>query len=175
MPKIIENARGLLIGEAKRQIEEKGYDAVTIRSIARGCGLGLGTFYNYFKSKDVLIASFLLEDWKERIDRVEVFAKEDAEPLEVIRMTCEELSQFIESNLSIFSSPVAIKSFNSTAATYHKVLRLQLAKPIKYACESKNIENAEFLSQFVAEAILSWTVAKKTYADLEPLLIKLLA
>ena len=48
-------------------------------------------------------------------------AKEDAEPLEVIRMTCEELSQFIESNLSIFSSPVAIKS--SMISTLSSALR----------------------------------------------------
>ena len=46
MPKIIENLRSRLIDEAKHQIEQNGYDSVTIRSIARECGIGLGTFYN---------------------------------------------------------------------------------------------------------------------------------
>ena len=50
MPKIIENVRGMLIDEAKKQIATNGYENVTIRSIAKECGLGLGTFYNYFKS-----------------------------------------------------------------------------------------------------------------------------
>ena len=67
MPKIIENVRGMLIEEAQTQITANGYDNVTIRSIAKGCGLGLGTFYNYFKSKEMLIATFLNEDWQKRM------------------------------------------------------------------------------------------------------------
>lgn len=55
MPKIIENLESRLIEEAKKQIEESGYEAVTIRSVARACGVGVGTVYNYFPSKEVLI------------------------------------------------------------------------------------------------------------------------
>ena len=50
MPKIIENLKARLIAEAKRQIEEAGYGAVTIRSVASSCGVGVGTVYNYFPS-----------------------------------------------------------------------------------------------------------------------------
>lgn len=42
MPKIIENLESRLIEEAKKQIEESGYGAVTIRSVLRrGCGYGI--------------------------------------------------------------------------------------------------------------------------------------
>ena len=51
MPKIIENVREQLLGEAKRQIAKKGYGKTTIRSVASACGFGVGTVYNYFKSK----------------------------------------------------------------------------------------------------------------------------
>ena len=34
MPKIIENLENRLIEEAKKQIQEQGYGAVTIRSVA---------------------------------------------------------------------------------------------------------------------------------------------
>ena len=37
MPKLIENLKARLIAEAKRQIEEAGYGAVTIRSVASSC------------------------------------------------------------------------------------------------------------------------------------------
>ena len=63
MPKIIENIREALLVEAKRQIAERGYQNTTIRSVAKECGVAVGTVYNYFKSKDMLIASFILEDW----------------------------------------------------------------------------------------------------------------
>ena len=63
MPKIIENIREKLLSEAKRQVMENGYSAMTIRSVAAACGVGTGTVYNYFPSKDMLVASFILEDW----------------------------------------------------------------------------------------------------------------
>ena len=61
MPKIIENLKERLLTEAKVQIDRDGYESVTIRSIAKGCGVGVGTVYNYFPSKEALIANLLLQ------------------------------------------------------------------------------------------------------------------
>ena len=55
MPKIIENLPERLAEEARRQIEESGFSAMTIRSVAAGCGVGVGTVYNYFPSKEAFI------------------------------------------------------------------------------------------------------------------------
>ncbi len=173
MPKIIENVRGMLLDEAKRQIEREGYENVTIRSIAKGCSLGLGTFYNYFKSKDMLIATFLLEDWQKRIANINEKSKETKIPIEIVEYIHTELKEFMESNKGIFTSPEAIKSFNNSVSGYHKVLRGQIAEPILNVCRAAEYENCEFLSQFVAESVLTWTVAKKSFDELSPILNKL--
>ena len=60
MPKIIENLQEKLIHEARRQVQQKGYGSLTIRSVATACGVGVGTVYNYFASKDALVAAFIL-------------------------------------------------------------------------------------------------------------------
>ena len=70
MPKIIENLESKLIQEARRQIAEIGYSAMTIRSVAKACGVGVGTVYNYFPSKEALVATHLLEDWKQCVTAV---------------------------------------------------------------------------------------------------------
>lgn len=173
MPKIIENVREMLIDEAKKQIEENGYDNVTIRSIAKGCGIGLGTFYNYFKSKDMLIATFLLEDWKRRIAAVSEKYAGEADPMVVVEALYREVSDFINEHYGIFTSPVAIKSFNTTSAGYHGFVRNQVAEPIRVSCDLAGFDNSEFLSLFVAEAVVTWTVAKKDYCEIAAIVSKL--
>ncbi len=173
MPKIIENVRGKLIDEAKEQIALNGYDNVTIRSIAKGCGLGLGTFYNYFKSKDLLIATFLLEDWKERIANVSKKHENEADPMVVVQSIYVEINEFINTYHNIFSSPLAIKSFGVSGPGYHKFVRNQVAAPIYNSCVLAGLENPEFLSHFVAEAVVTWTVANKKYEEIAPLISKL--
>ena len=44
----------------------------TASSVANGCGIGVGTVYNYFSSKDMLIASFMAEDWLIRLKRMKL-------------------------------------------------------------------------------------------------------
>ena len=78
MPKIIQNVKQQLLSEAKRQIAERGYSNTTVRSVASGCGVGVGTVYNYFPSKDMMIATFMLKDWQECIHDVSVMDAKDA-------------------------------------------------------------------------------------------------
>ena len=173
MPKIIENVRGKLIDEAKEQIALNGYESVTIRSIAKGCGLGLGTFYNYFKSKDLLIATFLLEDWKERIKNITEKHATESNPMIVVNALYNEVTSFIKEYNSIFTSPTAIRSFSITGPGYHKFVRNQVAEPIYHSCVLAGFENAEFLSLFVAESVLTWTVAKRDYDEIAAIVSKL--
>ncbi len=65
MPKIIDNLKNRILDTTQREISEKGYSGITIRTIAESCGIALGTFYNYFKSKERLVASLILRDWIE--------------------------------------------------------------------------------------------------------------
>ncbi|MBO5715372.1 MAG: TetR/AcrR family transcriptional regulator [Clostridia bacterium] len=173
MPKIIENVRELIIEEARKQIEENGYDNVTIRSIARGCKLGLGTFYNYFKSKDVLIATYLLKDWAGRLEIINDMSDKTDEPMQLVKVINEQINGFMLENATVFTAHGAIKAFQSSVGDYHKRLIEQISAPIYKVCHRGNYENAEFLSQFVAEAILTWTVAKKTFEEFAPVMSKL--
>jgi AcrR family transcriptional regulator len=173
MPKIIENLREKIIQEAKDQIAINGYESVTIRNIAKGCDIGLGTFYNYFKSKDMLISTFLFEDWKTRINKITDNTQNEKDPMVVVHALYDEVSDFIKAHNGIFSSPSAIKTFSTTAPKYHKFVRNQVAAPIYHSCVLAEIENAEFLSLFVAESVVTWTVAGKSYDEIAAIVSKL--
>lgn len=64
MPKKIDNLRQAILQQAKQLLLEKGYEAFTMRDTARGCGIAVGTLYNYFASKEMLAAGVMLEDWR---------------------------------------------------------------------------------------------------------------
>ncbi|MBQ3897679.1 MAG: helix-turn-helix transcriptional regulator, partial [Clostridia bacterium] len=63
MPKIIANLEDTIIEQANIQLFEKGYSDMTMRSVAEACGIAVGTVYNYYKSKDMMVAKIMLRDW----------------------------------------------------------------------------------------------------------------
>ncbi|WP_343247854.1 TetR/AcrR family transcriptional regulator [Diplocloster hominis] len=48
-------AKEKLLTTAQKLISEKGYDKISISDITDACGMSVGNFYHYFKSKEELI------------------------------------------------------------------------------------------------------------------------
>lgn len=160
MPKIIENLESRLIEEAKKQIEEAGYGAVTIRSVAKKCGVGVGTVYNYFASKEDLIATHLLTDWNQCVTAINAVSTYSDSPRPVALCIYDQLTSFAARHAAIFRDEAAIASFSGSFGKYHCMLRGQLAQPLRKFCQS------DFTAEFLAEALLTWTMAGKSFDEL---------
>lgn len=167
MPKIIANLKDRLLAEAKQQLAQGGYEAVTIRSIAKGCGVGVGTVYNYFPSKEALIATHLLEDWKSCLEAIQAAADLSDVPQPVLQCIYEQLVGFAERHKAIFRAESAVSGFAGSFSQYHTLLRSQLAAPLRKFCAS------DFASQFTAESLLTWSMAGKSFEDIYEILKKL--
>ena len=167
MPKIIENLPQRLMAEARRQIEESGFAAMTIRSVAKSCGVGVGTVYNYFPSKEILVASFMLDDWNLCVASIQATA-EQAETLEpVLKAIYEKLRLFMEQYDPIFRDEAAAASYTGSTSKYHSILLNQLAAPVRKFCRD------DFTAEFIAEALLTWTVAGKDFDELKGILLRI--
>lgn len=160
MPKIIENLEARLIAEAKKQLLSSGYSALTIRSVAKGCGVGVGTVYNYFPSKDALLATFMLENWKVCMEKIQSASEAATEPKPVLRCMYDQLLWFSEEHCTVFRDEAAASAFAGSFSHYHRLLRAQLATPVRKFCDS------DFAAEFVAEALLVWTMAGKEFDDI---------
>ena len=169
MPKIIENVREQLLAVAKRQIEERGYANTTIRSVAGECGLAVGTVYNYFRSKDMLIATFVVEDWQSILAEIREVNTSDVR--EIFRTIYDELNLFADRHKALFSDPDAAKVFSAVFSERHKMLRSQIAELILPLCTA---EDAEFTAEFAAESLLSWTVGGNGFERICPILLKII-
>jgi len=168
MPKIIEDLPRRLMEEARRQVQESGYGALTIRSVAKGCGVGVGTVYNYYASRDALVASFLLADWNCCLEEIRAEAEAAAHPEPVLRKVYGSLEQFLQQHAAVFRDETAAAGFSGASGHYHSLLRSQLADPIRRFCSD------DFTAEFIAEAMLVWTVAGKSFEEIYQLIQKLI-
>lgn len=203
MPKILENVREQLLNEARKQIKERGYAATTVRSVAGECGIAVGTVYNYFPSKEMLVASFMAEDWLASLGRLKL--KRAKTPKEHLRLIYEMLISFSESHSDLFSDADAEKAFSVIFSKRHGQLRDQIAEIVRPICpepeegfaaganiaggagrrtdtdgeETAGSEEtlggtAAFLPQFIAESLLTWTTAGVSFERLYSVISKLL-
>ena len=173
MPKIIENIREKLLEEAKRQVSELGYSAMTIRSVAAACGVGTGTVYNYFPSKDMLVASFMLEDWMLCVQSIEQGAQtaEDAEA--VLYCMYQELLTYQEKYKTLFADENAEASYVASSTQRHHLLCEQLAEPLKIWTRRQDKVDASFLAEFIAENMLTLTMAGRDFEQIGAILLQL--
>ena len=172
MPKIIENIREKLLSEAREQLFSKGYSAVTVRSVAKACGVGVGTLYNYFPSKEILVASFMLEDWKVFMGKAGEEVKALTSASDVFRCVYLGLRAFTEKYERLFSDTAANRD-RGTVGDNHRLLRSQISALILPVCEKSGAENVPFLTDFVSEALITWTVEGRSFEEIDSMLCKL--
>ena len=168
MPKIIENLRARLMKEARKQIVESGYTSMTMRSVAKACGVGIGTVYNYFPSKDALLAAYLLEDWNGCVAAIQESGATEVSALPVLLCIHTQLLEFTQRHYRIIQDETAATAASASSVHFHKLLRSQLAEPLRKFCDNS------FLAEFLAEAMLDWTVAGKDFEEIYGILRKLL-
>lgn len=170
MPKMIQNIREQLLAEAEKQISERGYARTTVRSIAKECGIAVGTVYNYFPSKETLIASFVADDWQRSIEAF----KHDCprESRDVLIRIYVMLQDFATAHGALFSDKDAGKVFSAVFSERHAMLREQIARLVLPICPDG--AESKFLSRFIAESLLTWTMASIPFDELYSVLSRLI-
>jgi AcrR family transcriptional regulator len=163
MPKIIENIREELLAETKRQIGDRGYSNTTIRSVADACGIGVGTVYNYFPTKDILVATAVSLDWQVELDKMASLPNND--PKLLFGGIFDSLRDFANKNRSLFSDVDVTQVVSSTYSTHHKFLRKQIANCIVPLCQTYELENIEFTAEFLAEVLICWSIENRSFDE----------
>ncbi len=112
MAKIIENVYDSVLKEGKYILLNEGYNKMTLRLVASKCNIATGTIYNYFKSKDELVATIMLEDWKKLLENTSPKIKHVKcinDGLEIVFLMIKEYANmyqsiWIENNHSLITS-----------------------------------------------------------------------
>jgi AcrR family transcriptional regulator len=95
-----ETTKALILSTALEMLQERGYEATTMRAIAEKAGVSLGNAYHYFSSKDQLIQAFYHRTHSEHLHRSLTALRKDssfkARLLSVIRLKIDTLEPYHE-------------------------------------------------------------------------------
>ena len=169
MPKVIPNVREKLLCGAKALVEKGGYSELTVRAVATYTGVGVGTLYNYFKSKDGLVSAFMLADWEEKALKIEKSISENSTPKNAIFSICASIKEYINEHYRIFSDSEAIRAFEKVNLQMCDMLVSRAAGYILPYAKSNGEVSAELLSEFIARSIFNWSVEGKSADELYPI------
>ena len=78
-------SRKAILDSAASLFQSRGLEDVAIADIMSGAELGIGTFYNYFDSKDDVLMELLGRIMKELGERVRVLSEEQKPVTEILR------------------------------------------------------------------------------------------
>lgn len=95
MPKILNNVKEDICRVSRSMLSEEGYENLSIRNIAKNCGIGMGTIYNYFKSKDDIIFDIIMEDWTTILGRMDRSIKSDMPMIDKLESLHNLLKEFV--------------------------------------------------------------------------------
>ncbi len=171
MPKIIENLKEQITKEAEKQLFENGYAKTTIRSVAKGCGIAVGTMYNYFDSKDLLISAIVLRDWRECTDRMKKLDPSDRRAF--LEGIYGQLCSFTAKYAFLFRDGEAAKVYAGMFDQRHKQLRRVIGDIILPICSDKNCSDPVLFAEHAAETMLFGATEGRTFDKLNLIFEKL--
>ncbi|MBQ4382556.1 MAG: TetR/AcrR family transcriptional regulator [Oscillospiraceae bacterium] len=96
MPKLIPELRERLVRSARERLLSSRVHDITVRDVAADCSTAVGTVYNYFPSKDYLIAAVMLEDWFEAVESMKKGARAAGTVEEGFRSMDAALRAFVD-------------------------------------------------------------------------------
>ncbi|MBZ9689603.1 TetR/AcrR family transcriptional regulator [Clostridium estertheticum] len=156
MPKVIENLRETIILEAKKILLTQGFKDLNIREIAKGCTIGTGTFYNYFSTKEDLVAEIFREDWKKVSNLVDELKHTEEPCKEKIRKIYVSIGMFVNSYIPIFYEMAMLNGndYRCREANRYDVLYIKISELLDIE-KSKGTVHSTLSSYKLAELIVS--------------------
>jgi AcrR family transcriptional regulator len=162
MPKMLpDNLKEEILTTTRRMVIEHGYNKVSIRDIARECGIATGTFYNYFRSKQEILSALLAGDW-DRMQRYIATLPEDSNlspvrQLEEIFNSLKVMMRAVHQLWALgFPDDFMSESMNKMAHIKRQ-LRADMASTITLIIHG-HVDKAKelFLADFIARTFFSY-------------------
>lgn len=154
MPKIIDDVKPKILSRAKEVLLKEGYNALTIRSIAKFCNVAIGTVYNYFPSKEVLVAEVMLEDWQLALEHMRNAISTVPDIKSGIYNIYESINKFASLYRQPWDQYTIRPGKQSEFHLRQKMLRTQIAEIAAALLERFDVTYDPFLPEFTSQVLI---------------------
>jgi AcrR family transcriptional regulator len=148
----MENKKDLIFHAARELFAQKGYKETNIPEITNLAGVGVGTFYNYYASKDEIF----FEVFTRENENTKKEMMSSIDPSEDLQVT---LTRMMVRSRDVISSNLILREW------YNKDLYSRMEKWFQE--EKSNERMNEILQTYLSEVILKWQQEGKIRGDLE--------
>lgn len=170
MPKIILANRESIIKVTNDIIKSENYENLNCRYIANKAGIGLGTIYHFFKSKDEILAYILLDDWKLQLKSINL----NCPILEGVKNIYNGLMAFSKKYHSLWEYTKKFSNEYTSYLSKHSILVNQISTLL---IDLYKFNEEKFLQdeiEFIAEMILIYATRLYDYSRMEKIFIKII-
>lgn len=154
MPKIIEGVRENVLETAKTILFSEGYQGLSMRSVAAASGIATGTIYNYFESKDVLIANIMMKDWHIALEKMQEAVAQATCVWKGLEGMHQAIVDFAAIYEVIWNQSANTGQFSLTLDR-HRLLCQQIGGMVDILLRNQGYENKLDFAEFLAENILA--------------------
>lgn len=180
MAKQIDNPQTLILNVSKQILINSGYNSLNMRSVAKECGISIGSIYNYYPNKSELIVAMMAEYWDDffhyfdELEKLSFFS--------CLRTMFFRLDEFVSVFKEVWLKPELYKSKDSSIEKGVKkereyLIKIQLfieKQLVKEFSLEDNLNKSE-LSNFIISNFMSMLQNKRySYDSFEKILKKLL-
>lgn len=157
-------------------LQSDGGRALTIRNVASRCHVAVGTVYNYFSSKDELMAHVMLEDWMTSMATMRAAAEEATDVCGGLRSIYDALSGFESLYRDAWRNYAASNDAVSNITRRHGMLIGQLIEVVAPLLTRFQVTWDDYLPTFIAEVLLSAsTRGEGSFEQVLPILNRLVS
>lgn len=154
MPKILPHLREQLLNEARDILYSEGYSALSIRRLAKTCGIAPGTVYNHFRSKDDLTAVLILSDWTTVLRQMEASVDSAADMPAGVEGIFRALRGFVERQQDIWQEFLRTGG-RIVGENRHQKLREQIAGNLSRLADRFGYKVVGEIAPLLAETVLA--------------------
>jgi len=167
MPKLIDNLRNRILDSAKRMLAEKGYQGLTVREVAEECGIASGTVYNYFKSKEMLVATIIGNSWITTLTETDKAISKAKTVSEGLFSVFDGLESFCLLYRDLWKEYGGENSEDVLNPQRHSWLVDALSQRVAIVLEQNGYESEYKICQLISEIMLSFATQGKQFRNYE--------